>query len=329
MFLYDKRLLKRFREFGGWRLVITYFRIGVMWPAVKSVCKNLVRHQPIKNAYPSVIASVGQRLAEEYKTVLDKDIESYNAEGQARYAYCDNVPKILWTCWLQGVDQAPSLVKKCVESQKKQFPDYEHRLLTLDNYKEWVTLPQYIVDKYNHGRIPNALFSDLIRLAGLKKYGGVWMDTTVFCSGFGNDKLKQRWQRIEKSELTLFRFYNRGSKQPVGLSNWFIAAKPHHVVIGAVLDMLLAYWKDYNCTVDYFIMHLFLNMTFKKVPQVWDEMPRENSNHSLVLASVMDKPYNDAWWDDVKAHVYLHKLNYRKEGDASKVHNSFYNHIFS
>jgi len=59
------------------------------------------------------------------------------------------------------------------------------------------------------------------------------------------------------------------------------------------------------------------------------EMPHENSYHSLMLASVLSKPYNDEWWQDVKAHVFIHKLNYRKETEAAKVHNSFYNKIFN
>lgn len=84
------------------------------------------------------------------------------------------------------------------------------------------------------------------------------MDATVFCSSFGNEKLQGRWDRIMQSELTVFRYFKRGAMAPVGLSNWFIAAVPHHIVISSVLDMLLVYWKDYNCLVDYYIFHLFL-----------------------------------------------------------------------
>ena len=46
-------------------------------------------------------------------------------------------------------------------------------------------LPGYIVEKWGKGQIPAALFSDLLRLQLLIKYGGMWIDSTVFCSSGG------------------------------------------------------------------------------------------------------------------------------------------------
>lgn len=41
------------------------------------------------------------------------------------------------------------------------------------------------------------------------------MDATVFCSGFWNEKLQGRWNRIMQSELTVFRYFKRGTMAPV------------------------------------------------------------------------------------------------------------------
>lgn len=220
------------------------------------------------------------------------------------------------------------MVKKCIESQKKALTDYEHRVLTLENYHQWVELPEYVVKKFRKGKIPRALFTDLLRLAVLKKYGGVWLDASVLFTGFENEKLLNRWNRIEQSEFTIYRYFKRGRKETVGLSNWFIAARPNEFVVSTVLDMLLAYWKDYNCTVDYYIMHLYIGMALKAVPSLAESMPRENSYQSIMLGRVLAKDYDKDWWDDVKAHVFLHKLNYRKADEAAKNPHSFYNKIF-
>lgn len=40
-------------------------------------------------------------------------------------------------------------------------------------------LPDYIVKKWEKGRIPADLFSDLLRLELLIRYGGTWIDSTV------------------------------------------------------------------------------------------------------------------------------------------------------
>ena len=320
-----KKVFMRFKEFGGWRLFVAYIRMGTLWPDTKVLLHCIKEEREFKTAYPEMIGTVEMILAKKYGYILDDALKDYSFgvnDGST-------VPKIVWTCWLQGMDDAPYMVKKCIESQKKALPDYEHRILTLENYHQWVELPEYVVKKFRKGKIPRALFTDLLRLAVLKKYGGVWLDASVLFTGFENEKLLKRWYKIEQSEFTIYRYFQRGRKEPVGLSNWFIAVRLNEFVVSSVLDMLLAYWKDYNCTVDYYFMHLFISMCLNAVPSIAGNMPRENSYHSIMLGNVLAKDYNKDWWDDVKAHVFLHKLNYRKADEAAKNPHSFYNVLFT
>lgn len=320
-----KKVIRRYIEFGGCHLVIAYLRMGIMAACVKSVLKNIGQRKSLKSAYSEIISTVEKILAKKYGYILDDAIKNFPSDVNI----AKSVSKIVWTCWLQGIDDAPLMVKHCIESQKKALPDYEHRILTLENYHQWVELPEYIEKKFRKGRIPRALFTDLLRLAVLKKYGGVWLDASVLFTGFENEKLLNRWHKIEQSEMTIYRYFQRGRKEPVGLSNWFIAVRPNEFVVSSVLDMLLAYWKDYNCTVDYYIMHLYIGMALKAVPPLAESMPRENSYHSIMLGCVLAKDYDKDWWDDVKAHVFLHKLNYRKSDEAARNPRSFYNSIFT
>lgn len=316
---------RRFKEFGGWRLIVAYLRMCLLGSFVKAIWNCLLSRKSLKFAYSEIIRSVEKKLLKQYGYILDEAL-SHRTTTDVSFG---TVPKIVWTCWLQGMDDAPYMVKKCIESQKKALTDYEHLVLTLENYHQWVELPEYIEKKFRKGRIPRALFTDLLRLAVLKKYGGVWLDASVLFTGFENEKLLNRWNRIEQSEFTIYRYFKRGRKETVGLSNWFIAARPNEFVVSTVLDMLLAYWKDYNCTVDYYIMHLFISMALNAVPSIEESMPRENSYHSIMLGSVLAKDYDKDWWDDVKAHVFLHKLNYRKADEAAKNPHSFYNTLFT
>lgn len=315
----------RFKEFGGWRLIVAYLKMGTLLPDTRALMRCIKERRKLKTAYPEMIGSVKSILAKQYQHILDNALMGFHFDA----CRVKSVSKIVWTCWLQGMDDAPLMVKHCIESQKKALPDYEHRILTLENYHQWVELPEYIEKKFRKGRIPRALFTDLLRLAVLKKYGGVWLDASVLFTGFENEKLLNRWHKIEQSEITIYRYFQRGRKEPVGLSNWFIAVRPNEFVVSSVLDMLLAYWKDYNCTVDYYIMHLYIGMALKAVPSLAESMPRENSYHSIMLGCVLAKDYDKDWWDDVKAHVFLHKLNYRKADEAARNPRSFYNSIFT
>lgn len=92
-------------------------------------------------------------------------------------------PKIIWWSWLQGENEAPELAKVCLESLRRNFPEYKIVVITNDNLGDYIELPQKILDKFNAGWIKGAQFADIIRLNLLAKYGGVWMDATVFCTG--------------------------------------------------------------------------------------------------------------------------------------------------
>ncbi len=317
------RFLIRYRQFGGWRLVGQYVRMGVLGAAVKAVLRCIVNGRSLEDAYSVVTQRVDEVLERRYQSVLDRyadHVKQRETDGEQGY----QVPKIIWTAWLQGLDNAPEMVKACVASQRAHFPGYEVRVLDLDNYRQWVDLPQEIEDKYRRGRIPPASFSDLLRLAAVRKHGGIWMDATVYCSGFGNEKLTARWQRIMQSELTMFRYFRKGETQSIGLSTWFVAAVPEQLNVSAVLDMLLAYWHDYDCLVDYYIIHQFMRMSLRRFPEVVGRMPRENSFHSLLLGDALGKDFHEDDWNELVAHVSLHKLNYRKASEVSKNPNGYY-----
>ena len=46
--------------------------------------------------------------------------------------------KTVWICWLQGMENAPKLVKKCYQSICNTFKEYNVIVITENNYKEYV-----------------------------------------------------------------------------------------------------------------------------------------------------------------------------------------------
>lgn len=180
--------IRRFNEFGGWRLFFVYLKMGVLLPDTKVLLHCIKKGREFKTAYLEMIGTVEKILAKKYGYILNDALKDFSSDENNDKP----VPKIVWTCWLQGMENAPYMVKCCIGSQKKTLPDYEHRILTLKNYHQWVELPEYSEKKFRKGRIPRALFINLFRLAVLKKYGGVWLDSSVLCTGFENEKLSNR-----------------------------------------------------------------------------------------------------------------------------------------
>lgn len=232
-------------------------------------------------------------------------------------------PKVIWWCWLQGIENAPSIVKACFNSLK-QLTGYS-LVVVIDNLNWWeyVELPGYIVKKWEKKQIPPALFSDLLRLELLIKYGGTWIDSTVLCTGNVNDNHNDNYL---EADLFLFQ-YTKQRSVPVSISNWFISAYSNNEVLIVLRDMLYAYWKDYDCVLNYYVFHLFFAMISKEYPEQMLAMPYGQSQNSTTLMHNWGKPFNQDQWDKLTSRVCFHKLSHRLEGNIKGDNDNYYNAI--
>ena len=84
------------------------------------------------------------------------------------------IPKIIHYCWF-GRREKPELAKKCIASWKKFCPDFEIREWNEDNC-DYLAMP-FMAEAYAARKY--AFVSDVMRLAVLEQYGGVYFDTDV------------------------------------------------------------------------------------------------------------------------------------------------------
>lgn len=115
--------------------------------------------------------------------ILKKKYGSLISNSFDKSYLSEKVPKQIWICWFQGMENAPDLVKSCYKSVKREFPEYKITVLTAKSIQQYVTIPEEILYKWNKGIINNANFSDVLRVEILSKYGGIWLDATVYCTG--------------------------------------------------------------------------------------------------------------------------------------------------
>lgn len=196
-----KKLTTRYRQFGRMRLVWEYAKLGALWPVLRAGVRCLVKGNSFKGIYPEVLKKVEPFLAERFQV--------------SRFKFHDTGlmhehPKVIWWCWLQGIGAVPPIVKACYNSIKQQITDREIRVIDERNWSEYVELPGYIVEKWGKGQIPAALFSDLLRLQLLIKYGGTWIDTTVLCSARGEMENSTVREYLD-ADLFLFQYTPRGT----------------------------------------------------------------------------------------------------------------------
>lgn len=316
-------LISRYKQFGGYRLVIEYTKLGVLWPAIKAVGRCVIKRQSFKLIYPVVLKKVETFLIQKYGS----QIPQISLRIKANTTCANETNKVIWFCWLQGLEQAPPIVKACYNSIERHLADREIKVIDKNNWKEYVELPEYIVKKWEKRRIPAALFSDLLRLELLIKYGGTWIDSTVLCTGFKGSNV-QEFKGFLDVDLFLFRYAKQGII-PVSISNWFISAHSNNEVLIVLRDMLYAYWQDFDCVLDYYIFHLFFAMISKECPEQIAAMPYGQSQNSLVLLHHWDEKFDQKKWDKLTSQVCFHKLAFRVGENVTKDKENYYNYILT
>lgn len=315
------KLSARFKQFGGIKLVVVYARLGVLLPIVNGFFQCLLKRQSFKGIYPKILKKIEPFLIGKYEPVLKERKNYYLMERLEHQRSC-----IVWFCWLQGIDNATELVHVCYESMKRHLSERKIIVIDANNWKEYIELPEYVVRKWEKGSIPAANFSDLLRLELLIKYGGTWVDATVLCTGFGT-QMTQNLQNYLDSDLFLFQYTQERTTEGISISNWFISAHSNNVVLMAVRDMLMAYWRDYDCTLDYYMFHLFFAMAAKEYPEEIQSMPYGSSQRCITLMRHWNEPFNQEQWDRLVSKVAFHKLSYRVDGKTKNNKNNYYNYI--
>ena len=127
----------RFREFGGVRLLREYARLGLLGRLVGIFVRCMLKRQSMKYAYSLFLERVETVLIERYGGILDVALDG-SRKGENTDTADVHVPNIIWSCWLQGIEQAPELVKVCLASQKRCLNTGEHRSLSVETYHKLV-----------------------------------------------------------------------------------------------------------------------------------------------------------------------------------------------
>jgi hypothetical protein len=124
------------------------------------------------------------------------------------------IPRIIWIMWLQGLAQAPDVVRKCYESWKKHNLGWQVIFLDEQTLQEYIDLRALIGEARQY--ISKQALSDIVRINLLAEYGGVWVDATCFaCVPLDT------W--IDRHcESGFFAFRNPGVDRM--LSSWFLAS---------------------------------------------------------------------------------------------------------
>ena len=230
---------------------------------------------------------------------------------------------IYWTCWFNGLESAPPLVKSCINSATNFSDGYRLIIINKNNINTYTSLPYYIIEKHNKGIIQTTHLADILRLYLLYVYGGVWFDSTVlFTQKIPDNLIKQPLFFLRSPLENLF--------SPV--SSWFIIAKRKNLILFKLLCIYLKYWQINNKYIDYFMFHYFLQSILNNENEcsaMFNKMPYQNNqNAHYMQKKLLFNKYDPDIWETVKNISFCHKITYKFPETFNENDNySFYSYI--
>jgi hypothetical protein len=223
----------------------------------------------------------------------------------------------IFSMWLQGEKNAPPIVHACWRSIKRNSG---MKLIILDenNLKEYLELPDFILRRRARGQIGNAHFADIIRVELLRKYGGVWMDSTLFMTG-------PIPEQIMSSNFFMFLANKNNAWGYGGVQNFFIRAKNNDYLINAWGEMILSYWKNESRAMDYLVHQLMFNALIKNDACARDEFAKtlhiNLSPTHTIWPCHRDAPFDQQIFERAKKQTFVQKLSYH--GTENPIPGSF------
>ena len=234
----------------------------------------------------------------------------------------DKMP--IWCCWWQGVESMPEIVKMCHTRLKQVIPKdkTELHIITFDNYKDYVDIPEHILEKFNKGIVTMTTMSDVLRFCLLERYGGYWLDATVF---FTDDIPEEYFTRDFYCQKMTNKTENVARE--ACKCNWCgfsMHGEKDNILFRYMVDAFSHWWSKY----DYMLMS-----GYKHIPAITKIIDTvENNNEDIFeLYKYLNEPYSDKLLKRFTDKNVMHKLTYKmelkKKTDDGKL--TLYGHLLN
>ena len=225
-------------------------------------------------------------------------------------------PRTIWVCWWQGEDSAPEIVKRCLESIRRNCPNYNVTVITEENYHDYVSFPKHIQEKKEKGLITRTHLSDMLRLELLSRYGGVWLDSTFLCTDNRVEKLFETplWtiKRPDYFHASIASGYFAGYSLACDASN--------RRVFSVIRDLVYKYWEENDFMVDYLLFHYIIVLAQRHFSYVREAFDRVIPNNPMCdeLYKRLAAPYDERLWKELKDDTSLFKLTWKMTAPETK-----------
>ncbi len=273
---------------GGWSL--SYVMWNIIWWLSWSF-----RFMSLNNvAAEKKAKKIEKHLLKNYSDIIEK-----YRQAEESTEICRDFK--IWVFWGQGKDCMPAIVNACYRKMTEHNDNVQ--LIDMNNVCEFVKIPNTVYDKLKKGKLSYTHFSDIVRNSILSKYGGLWLDATVWTD-----------YKIPKiaSQSTFFSPHDMNSS-----TYWCTYAmgsnKIKSITFSFVKEILTAVCTKEHAWPEYLFQDRVIDFAYKYIPatkKAIDDTP-ENNTRRFMLFSLMNKPYNEQEYQELLADNFIFKLSYK------------------
>ncbi len=223
----------------------------------------------------------------------------------------------VWSMWLQGEENADKLFRMCIDSARRHTGQ-EVIVLSKDNYDQYFSIPEYILEKHKDGKIAVQHICDLMVVSILAAQGGFFTGATVWWSqDVGEDFLKTPFftcKAESKSNLLMSR------------SRWVgyvLAGKKDFPLFSFARECLLEYWRKCDYAIDYLMLDYIFELAYQNIPEVRntiDELPDNNLLRNELINKLGEAYDEKQFRRYTQGDTFMYKLSW-KFGNKSTVTN--------
>ncbi len=219
----------------------------------------------------------------------------------------------VWSMWWQGEENADKLFRMCIDSARRQTGK-SVVVLDKDNYTDYFTIPETILEKYAAGKINPAHVCDYMVVSILAAQGGYFTGATVWCSQPIPEEILRASFFVPKAETKHTMHMSR--------SRWvgyLLGGRKEFPLFSFARDFLEEYWSKMDFVVDYLLLDYIFELAYQTIPCV-QEMIDANPNNNLrrnELIGCLGEEYDpEKFRRFTDGDTYIYKLSW-KFGDKN------------
>lgn len=257
------------------------------------------------------LEKINQRKIEKVNAYLSPIVDEVNSSLPALSYTTRRIDNGIWVCWMQGEEAMPPVTRLCLDYIRFNSNGHTVTLLTVENYNDYVTIPDSIIRMYNEGRLKQAHFADIIRINLLAQQGGLWLDSTILVTEpIPEDVFRIPFFSIKSKPFGFF----------VSRCRWSVftlAANRNNVLFRKLAEAFRIYLEKTDVFIDYFLFDHFIELLYEsdeEVKEMIDAVPMNNL-HVHDLDARMCEKFDAEEWKRLTADTYFFKLSNRSHGE--------------